>query len=90
VYIRRYNYLWELVMAFGSRLGSVFPGRTGLVAAVAVVAVLLIGLPAYRVFFAISLLLGLAIAGILHLWHKYKPVKGTDVHDNKHPLGLDQ
>lgn len=59
-------------------------------AAVAVVAVLLIGLPAYRVFFLISLLLGVAIAGILHLWHKYKPVKSEDVHNDKRPLGLDQ
>ncbi len=77
-------------MAAGNRLGSMFPGRTGLVAAVAVVAVLLIGLPAYRVFFLISLLLGVAIAGILHLWHKYKPVKSEDVHNDKRPLGLDQ
>jgi hypothetical protein len=77
-------------MAAGNRLGSLFPGRTGLVAAVAVVAVLLIGLPAYRVFFLISVALGLGIAGILQLWHKYKPVKSEDVHDNKHPLGLDQ
>ncbi len=69
--------------------GRLFAGRTGLIAAVAVVAVLLIGLPAYRWFFLVSVLLGLAIAGILHLWHKYKPVKETDVHDDKHPLGLD-
>jgi len=71
------------------RLGEgLLPGRTGLVAAVAVVAVLLIGLPAYRLFFAVSVLLGLAIAGVLYLWHKYKPVKETDVDDDKHPLGL--
>jgi len=71
------------------RLGEgLLPGRTGLVAAVAVVAVLLIGLPAYRLFFAVSVLLGLAIAGILYLWHKYKPVKETDVDDDQHPLGL--
>jgi hypothetical protein len=77
-------------MATGNRLGSLFPGRTGLVAAIAVVAVLLIGLPAYRVFFGISLVLGLAIFGGLQLWYKYKPVKSEDVHDDKHPLGLDQ
>lgn len=76
-------------MASGNRLGRLFPGRTGLMAAIAVVVVLLIGLPAYRWFFAVSVLLGLAIAGILHLWHKYKPVKDTDVHDDKHPLGLE-
>jgi len=67
-----------------------FPGRTGLIAAIAVVAVLLIGLPAYRVFFLISVLLGVAIFGLLQLWYKYKPVKSEDVQDNKHPLGLDQ
>lgn len=80
----------NLVMASGSRLGGKFPGRTGLIAAIAVVAVLLIGLPAYRVFFAVSVLLGLAIAGILHVWHKYKPVRDTDVNDDKHPLGLNR
>jgi hypothetical protein len=77
-------------MASGNRLGSMFPGRTGLIAAIAVVAVLLIGLPAYRVFFGISVLLGLAIFVILQLWYKYKPVRETDVHDDKHPLGLDR
>jgi uncharacterized membrane protein YqjE len=77
-------------MASGSRIAGLFPGRTGLIAAILVVAVLLIGLPAYRLFFAGSLLLGLVIAGILYLWHTYKPVKETDVHDDKHPLGLDR
>jgi hypothetical protein len=67
-----------------------FPGRTGLIAAIAVVAVLLIGLPAYRVFFLISVLLGVAIFGGLQLWYKHRPVKSEDVRDNKHPLGLDQ
>jgi uncharacterized membrane protein YqjE len=76
-------------MASKGRLGSLFPGRSGLFAAILVVAVLLIGLPAYRLFFAVSVLLGLAIAGILHLWHRYKPVKETEVHDDKHPLGLE-
>lgn len=77
-------------MASKGRLGSLFPGRSGLLAAILVVAVLLIGLPAYRLFFAVSVLLGLGIAGILHLWHKYKPVKEAEMHDDKHPLGLDQ
>ena len=77
-------------MSAGNRLGSMFSGRTGLIAAIAVVAVLLIGLPAYRVFFLISVLLGVAIFGLLQLWYKYKPVKSEDVHDNKRPLGLDQ
>jgi hypothetical protein len=77
-------------MASGNRFPSLFPGRSGLVAVVAVVAVLLIGLPPYRVFFLISILLGLGIFGLLQLWYKYKPVKSEDVHDDKHPLGLDR
>jgi hypothetical protein len=77
-------------MASGNRFSSLFPGRSGLVAVVAVVAVLLIGLPPYRVFFLISILLGLGIFGLLQLWYKYKPVKSEDVHDDKHPLGLDR
>lgn len=71
-------------------LGSLFPGRTGLIAAITVVAVLLIGLPAYRLFFVVSVLLGVAIAGILHFWHKHQPVKEADVDHDKHPLGLDR
>jgi hypothetical protein len=82
--------LQDFLMASGNRFSSLFPGRSGLVAAVAVVAVLLIGLPPYRVFFLISILLGLGIFGLLQLWYKYKPVKSEDVHDDKHPLGLDR
>lgn len=55
--------------------------------AVAVVAVLLIGLPAYRWFFFISSGVGIIVASILHLWNKYRPVKADDV-ENKRPLGL--
>jgi hypothetical protein len=85
----RLKYLQELLMPSGNRIGSLLPGRTGLFAAILIVVVLLIGLPAYRLFFAVSVLLGLGIAGILHLWHKYKPVKEAEVHDDKHPLGLE-
>ena len=63
-------------------------GKTGLIAAVAVVAVLLIGLPAYRIFFGISVLIALIVAGVLHFWHKYRPLKDSDV-ENKKPLGLE-
>lgn len=71
-----------------SRFGLSFRGTTGLLAAVAVVATLLIGLPAYRLFFGVSVVIGLAVAGILYLWHKYKPIKEEDVHSPKRPLGL--
>jgi peptidoglycan biosynthesis protein MviN/MurJ (putative lipid II flippase) len=59
-----------------------------LVVAVAVVAILLIWLPAYRLFFLISLAIGAVVAGILHLWSKYRPIKEEDV-ERKRPLGLD-
>lgn len=64
-------------------------GTTGLIAAAAVVVVLLVGLPAYRWFFLISVLIGLIIAGGLTLWHKLKPIEEADVHNDKKPLGLE-
>lgn len=66
-----------------------FRGTAGLIAAVAVVALLLIWLPAYRLFFGISVLIGLGVAGVLYLWHRYKPIKAEDVQHPKRPLGLD-
>jgi MFS family permease len=62
-------------------------GSAALVVAIAVVAVLLIALPAYRWFFLISVLIGLVIAGGLALWHKLHPLKEQDV-EPKRPLGL--
>ena len=66
---------------------SSFRGATGLIVAVAVVAILLIGFPAYRWFFVISLGIGLVVAAILFLWHKFRPIRDEDV-ENKRPLGL--
>lgn len=63
-------------------------GITGLLVAVLVVVILLIWLPAYRWFFAISVAIGVVVAAVLFLWHKYKPVKEEDVVENKRPLGL--
>ena len=62
-------------------------GSTSLIVAVAVVAVLLIALPAYRWFFLISVPIGLVIATGLTLWHKLNPIKEHEV-ENKRPLGL--
>ena len=62
-------------------------GKAGLLVATLVVAILLIGLPAYRWFFVISVAIGLAIAGGLTLWHKLRPLKEDDV-VKKRPLGL--
>jgi hypothetical protein len=64
-----------------------FKGIASLIVAVAVVAVVLIFEPAYRLFFAISVGIGLIVAAILYLWNRYRPIKEEDV-NNKRPLGL--
>lgn len=69
-------------------LGNSFKGKAGLFVALAVVIGLLIGFPAYRWFFAISLGIGVVVAGVLFLWHKLHPVRAEDVED-KRPLKLD-
>ena len=65
-----------------------FKGTTGLIVAVAVVAILLIAFPTYRWFFAVSVGFGVAVAAVLSLWHKLNPIKEEDI-ENKHPLGLE-
>ena len=70
-----------------SRLSLGLQGSAALFVALAVVVILLITLPAYRVFFLISVLIGVVIAGGLALWHRLHPIKDTDV-ENKRPLGL--
>jgi fatty acid desaturase len=62
-------------------------GTAALLTAIAIVAVTLVLLPAYRIFFAISLGIGLIVAGALFLWHKFRPVREEELH-NKRPLGL--
>jgi len=69
------------------RLSLGLQGSAALVAAISVVAILLITLPAYRLFFLISLLIGLVIASGLTLWNRLHPIKEVDV-ENKRPLGL--
>jgi MFS family permease len=71
----------------GSRFGFSLKGSLGLIVAIAVVAILLIALPAYRWFFLISVLIGLVIAGGLSLWHKLHTIREAEV-ENKRPLGL--
>ena len=51
---------------------------------------LVAGIAAVVALLLLSVFLGFGIAAILRLWHKYKPVKESEVHDDKHPLGLDQ
>jgi len=72
-------------MAFVFRMRM--KSTTSLLVAITVVAVVLIFFPAYRLFFGISVLIGIAVAGILYLRNKYVPVKETDA-ENKRPLGL--
>ncbi|HEX6804503.1 MAG TPA: hypothetical protein VF133_12545 [Terriglobales bacterium] len=62
-------------------------GTTGLIIAAVIVVAVLIGFPAYRVFFAISVGIGVVVAAILYLRNKYRPITDKDV-DNKRPLGL--
>jgi hypothetical protein len=69
--------------------GISIKGKTGLVVAVAVVAILLIAFPAYRLFFAVSVGIGVVVAGALYLWHRLRPIREEDLEDKK-PLGLDR
>lgn len=69
-------------------MGIRLKGTAALVVAVAVVALLLVEFPAYRLFFGISVLIGLVIAGALTWWYRLHPIKDVEV-ENKRPLGLD-
>jgi hypothetical protein len=62
-------------------------GTMALLAAAIVVTVTLIALPADRLFFAISIGIGVLVAVILYLWHRFRPLKEKDI-ENKRPLGL--
>ena len=62
-------------------------GTAALVGAVAIVVGTAIWFPTYRWFLFVSLGIGVAVAGVLYLWHKLSPVKEDDV-ENKRPLGL--
>lgn len=71
----------------GPRLGFGLHGSAALFVAIAIVVVLLIALPAYRVFFLISVLIGIVIWGGLRLWYRLHPIKEPE-EQNKRPLGL--
>ena len=62
-------------------------GTTGLIIAAVIVIAVLIAFPAYRVFFGISLGIGVIVAGLLYLRNKYRPITDKDI-ENKRPLGL--
>ena len=72
-----------------------FQIKAAVVIAVVTVAGLVIWLPASRRFLLgvgiallICIVIGVVVAGILHLWHKHKPVKEENV-EHKRPLGLE-
>ena len=62
-------------------------GSLALLVAAAAVVVPVVVLPAYRLFFIISLGIGIVCAGILYMWHKLRPLKEEDI-EKKRPLGL--
>jgi hypothetical protein len=62
-------------------------GTAALLTAAVIAAIALVWLPAYRLFFAISVGIGVLVATALYLWHKLRPVRDEDV-ENKRPLGL--
>jgi hypothetical protein len=69
------------------RMSISVKGTTGLIVAAVIIAAVLISFPAYRVFFAISVGIGVIVAGILYLRNKYRPITDEDI-ENKKPLGL--
>ena len=64
-------------------------GTTGLIIAAAIMIAVLVAFPAYRVFLAISLGIGILVALVLRLRNKYRPIRDDDVDNSKRPLGLD-
>lgn len=62
-------------------------GTTGLIIAAVIVLAVLIAFPAYRLFFAISVGIGVIVAAILYVRNKYRPITDKDI-ENKRPLGL--
>jgi hypothetical protein len=62
-------------------------GTAALITAALIIAITLIWLPAYRIFFAISVAIGVLVAGGLYLWHRFRPVRDDDI-SPKRPLGL--
>lgn len=68
-------------------MGFGIKGSAALIVTILMVVVLLVALPAYRLFFLISLLIGIVIAGGLTWRNRSHPIRDKDV-ENKRPLGL--
>ena len=58
-------------------------GTSGLLIAAAIMVAVLIAFPAYRIFLAISVGIGIIVAGILYLRNKYRPIRDEDVNDKR-------
>jgi Mn2+/Fe2+ NRAMP family transporter len=84
---RQRNYNFNIVAMLPRMLIHV-KGTTGLVIAAVIMIAVLVAVPAYRLFLAISVAIGIVFALIFHLRNRYRPVEDKDV-DNKRPLGLD-
>jgi len=67
--------------------GGSVKGSAALVVGVGTVVALLLLLPAYRVFFAISVGIAVIVVVILYFWHKLRPIRPEDVED-KRPFKL--
>lgn len=78
----------SVIVAMFRRTSINVKGTTGLAIAAVIMIAVLIGFPAYRVFLAISVGIGVFVALILHLRNRYRPIGDKDV-ENKRPLGLD-
>jgi hypothetical protein len=84
---RNYNFN---IVAMLPRMSIHVKGTTGLVIAAVIMMAVLIAFPAYRLFLAISVAIGIVFALIFHLRNRYRPVEDEDKDvDNKRPLGLD-
>ncbi len=70
------------------RLSINVKGTTGLIVAAVIIVAVFVSFPAYRVFFLISVGIGIIVAGLLYLRNKYRPITDKDI-ENKHPLGLE-
>jgi len=70
------------------RLSINVKGTTGLIVAAVMIVAGLVSCRAYRVFFLISVGIGIIVAGLLYLRNKYRPITDKDI-ENKHPLGLE-
>ena len=64
------------------------PGSSKGKAALIIAVVVIVGMAiVFRLLFLIILGIGVIVAVILYLWHRFRPLKEEDI-DNKHPLGL--